>query len=118
MSDDQRAKPRALSGGVDRLFRFGEMLALTALFSTIVSLSDPQWTLPVTFAGSFLATYYLIEPAVDRIGMLVMGHRPTRYRVVAAGAVFGLSVVVAGYLITPRLIGVPILITKTISFTR
>jgi len=102
------------SSGIDRLFRFVEMVGVTALLATVLRKAPAGVVAGVLFCGTLLALIYLIEPAVGYVANRIVGEKPNASRVLAAvmAILFGLIIAVEA---TPFVAVLAFLIGETIS---
>ena len=115
MADDQNTKLfNPLSGGIDRIFRFFEMLGVTALVGVVVATYGKTVLTVVTTAGTMMAFIYLVEPMLNALTTRMVGKEANITRlslvIIMIFAWFGMA-----SLITPYLTTLPLRIAKTIN---
>jgi fucose permease len=103
-----------ISGGIDRVFRFFEMLGITALIGVLASTSGQIVLSSVTLLGTTMAIMYLTEPTLNLLANHVLGGKRTKAGVILVILANFLWVILV-YLATPSLTEIPLRIAKTIS---
>ena len=97
---------------IERLFRFAEMVGVTALLSVVV----PGEGLAIRIAGSALAITYLTEPTFDRFCFWIVPEVNNRDDVIRIG-VLGLLLSISTILLVPFVYLLSQQLSRTITFS-
>jgi hypothetical protein len=89
--DGLMAQFNHLSPAIERMFRFVEMIGVTALLGVVTRPSMPILADSTIFVGTALAINYLIEPPVEWIASIVAGDKPTFESAALAFVIFAIS---------------------------
>ena len=103
---------RKVAPGIDRLFRFIEMIGITALLSTIFPIESPA----IRLVGSELALYYLLEPAIDAFSFWMVPE-VNRRQDVARITVLGFVAIIGIFLSLGVVSNLSERISRTITFS-